>query len=588
MTRDRVGLPAWVALGAFGLALAAWSWRRWADVQVDFGRELYAAWRLAEGDRLHVDLAWFNGPLSAWWNGAWMRLAGASFTTLIAVNLALVAATLVAIVRLVANAAGSAAGVSAGAVFLGVFAFGQYAGIANYNFVAPYSHELTHGFLLALAALLALSRLEREGRDRWALAAGAALGLAFLTKPEAFLAAALAAVARGGIALSAGPRGPRRAALLLVGLQAPILVAFAVLARDLPAGAAARATLGGWAHLGNAELRAQPFYLRLAGRDFPWRNLRLDLLWSAGAAALVGAFTLAAWRLPAARDTRAARIFAALAGAAAIAGLSAAVGIQDVARALPGALLVLLAIALRRWRRTREVSSADALGLAVLGLAFLAKQGLAPGIPHYGFVLALPAALAATALVVGVLPEALRVHARAGGFLRAAMLGGSLALVAGHVAWSHRRYHGDLARDHVVGAGEDRLRAGSRGPVVAATLEEVDELLPPDGTVLVLPEGVMLNWLLRRRTPTRFLNFMPPELLIWDEALVVRELEESPPDAVVFLHKDTGEYGVPPFGRGRYGSRLRAWVEGRYARSWRIGAEPFTGAGFGAEIWLPR
>ena len=75
----------------FAALLLAWTWRSWPDPLVDFGRELYSAWRLAEGELLHRDLAWFNGPLSVWWNAAWFELAGVSFTTLIWVNLGLTA-----------------------------------------------------------------------------------------------------------------------------------------------------------------------------------------------------------------------------------------------------------------------------------------------------------------------------------------------------------------------------------------------------------------------------------------------------------------------------------------------------------------
>src|SRR5262245_13634601 len=94
------GLPALLRAGwshAAVLALAgAWllavTWRRWPDVIVDFGRELYAPWRLVEGEVLYRDLAWFNGPLSVHWNALWFRLAGVGFGTLIAVNVALLAA----------------------------------------------------------------------------------------------------------------------------------------------------------------------------------------------------------------------------------------------------------------------------------------------------------------------------------------------------------------------------------------------------------------------------------------------------------------------------------------------------------------
>ena len=45
-------------------AMAAWSWRTWPDVFIDFGREAYVAWRLSEGDVLHRDIVYVSGPLS--------------------------------------------------------------------------------------------------------------------------------------------------------------------------------------------------------------------------------------------------------------------------------------------------------------------------------------------------------------------------------------------------------------------------------------------------------------------------------------------------------------------------------------------
>jgi len=588
--------PGWVALAALFGALAAWSWRRWADVQVDFGRELYAAWRIASGERLFADVAWFNGPLSAWWNAGWLALCGASWSTLIAVNLSLVALGTVGIWSLVRGAAGRAAAWAGSAVFLCVFAFGQYAGIANYNFVAPYSHELVHGFLASVLALVLAARLERRG-ERWtALALGLALGLAFLTKAEAFLGGALAGGARLALAFRARavPRPAARAALILVGFQVPVVAAFARLARDLPAGQAARGVLGSWPYAGNERLRALPFYRSLAGLDDPGEQLARTAAWGLGALVLVGLFTLVAARLPRARGaTRPARAFAFLAGAAAAAACLGAAGLAGVGRVLPWAALALGVLAAARWRRAGEAgereeraSAADAVGLAVLALAFGAKSGLAPRIPHYGFVLALPGALALCALVVGELPRRLRARGRAGAFLSSAMCGALAVVCAGHLGWSQRYYHGERGKRVLVGRGGDRLWAAEgRGGPIAEALAEIERALPPEGTLLVLPEGVMLNWLARRRTPTRFLNFMPPELVLWDELEVVAALERAPPDLVAFVHKDTSEYGVPYFGRGLYGKRIVEWVERRYHLERTFGAPPLEDGRFGVALW---
>ena len=63
-----------------------WTWLAWPDVLVDFGRELYVPWRLAGGSDLYVDVAYFNGPLSPYWNALWFRVFGPGIATLVAVN----------------------------------------------------------------------------------------------------------------------------------------------------------------------------------------------------------------------------------------------------------------------------------------------------------------------------------------------------------------------------------------------------------------------------------------------------------------------------------------------------------------------
>ena len=60
--------------------LLAFTWRRWPDVLVDFGRELYVPWRLAEGAILYRDVAYFNGPFSPYFNAVLFRVFGTSMT----------------------------------------------------------------------------------------------------------------------------------------------------------------------------------------------------------------------------------------------------------------------------------------------------------------------------------------------------------------------------------------------------------------------------------------------------------------------------------------------------------------------------
>ncbi|MBI3467404.1 MAG: glycosyltransferase family 39 protein, partial [Planctomycetes bacterium] len=140
-------LPLALAVGLW------WSWGTWPDVLIDFGRELYTPWRLAEGDVLYRDVAYFNGPVSPYLNSLWFRLFGSSLLTLVIANTVVLAAAVGLVYRLVMEIAGPAAALLAGLTFIAVFAFGQYVGAGNYNWICPYSHEITHGITLSLVAI---------------------------------------------------------------------------------------------------------------------------------------------------------------------------------------------------------------------------------------------------------------------------------------------------------------------------------------------------------------------------------------------------------------------------------------------------
>ena len=79
--------------------MLAWTWGTWPNVLVDFGRELYVPWRLAEGEVLYRDIAYFNGPLSPYLNALWFRLFGVGLRTLVVCNGLLLVGVLVLLYR---------------------------------------------------------------------------------------------------------------------------------------------------------------------------------------------------------------------------------------------------------------------------------------------------------------------------------------------------------------------------------------------------------------------------------------------------------------------------------------------------------
>ena len=592
---------AWLgplALALLFVALARWTWGAWPDVLVDFGRELYVPWRLAAGDVLQRDIAWFNGPLSQHFNALLFRLAGVSLATLVWTNLTLLALFTGLWWSLLARLAGALSAGVACAVLLCVFAFAQLVGIANYNFIAPYSHEVTHGMLLATACLWTLVRWESRRGLAGPVVAGLLLGLCFLTKAEVFLAAAAACAVYLALALRSErePAVPpaHSLAFFLAGLLLPPAYAFFAGYGNLGAGGSLRAVCGAWVHVLGGGASELAFYRSGMGLDAPRQRLIELAAWSGRWILVLGPCALLAARLRRGGEAAAACAAGALLFAAGLAAYSFRRPDWLAAlRPLPLFVALIGAAALALVRRGATSDEAPelarraraVLALCVFALVLLLKMLLNARAQHYGFALALPGTLLVVCALVGWLPEWLDRRGAAGGVLRAGALGLLTVGTLAHLDITR----GMLARKPVqVGTGADAFRSDLRGRFVNSALELYSEVAGPGDTLAVLPEGVMLNYLAQSVNPTPYVNFMPPELLFFGEQAMLERFEATPPDWILLVHKDTSEYGYPLFGPD-YGTRLATWIQQSYVPIRQFGQPPLMpGTVFGIQLMRRR
>lgn len=578
------GLSRWaspLALLLAAAALAARSWRKWPDAIVDYGQQLYVAWRLAEGEVLYRDVAYFHGPLSSYLHAAVMRLGGVSLLSLVFFNLVVTAALVVLLYALLSALASRLAATAAGLVFVTVFAFAQYLRIGNYNYVCPYTYEITHGVVLALAAVFAWTLYLRHGRTRWLVAAGVALGLVFLTKAEVFLATALALAA--GVAAGHRRVDRRRLTILGAAALAPPFVAFVVFLAAVPPFVALGSVTAAYAPLvreGTSELL---FYRSRMGLDAPLvqlARLAVTALWHLAVLAPAAA---AAWLWE-----RTPRIRWALLALAWLPVILAASHLRSTAwlqaaRPLPLFMALLIAACLRALVRSRPSvfgeAAAGVFTLAVLALALLFKILLNSRVYHYGFVLAMPATLLLVVAWVDWLPAWLERRGGRGSVFRAVALAVLGVAVTAHLLVTERRLG---EKTHLLASGGDAFWTDPRGRAVDALLDYFDRL-ETKPTLVVVPDGIMLNYLARAPTPVRYLNYVPTEVFAYGEERILGELRARAPDYVAVVEKSTAEFGYRYFGRD-YARDLKRWIDAEYDTVATIGARPLTGRGFGVEL----
>lgn len=272
-----------IAIGAF---MAWMSWLRWPDLIVDFGREVYVPWRLSGGEVLYRDIAYFNGPLSPYVNGAIFKVFGASILAMELANIFFVGLITCIVFRVFDAKGDRVAPVMAGMMFLVIFAFAKYFPMGSYNFVAPYSHELVHGTLVSFLAIYMLRLYLRGSRLIWLGAAGLFAGLAMLTKVEVAVSSVVA-VAAGLFVIIwfERPEPGRVKNLILVfiaGLLAPIAAFVGFLSLYMPIGSALQGVFGSWSILATTGIASSSFYTRMAGLDKVGQNLVLVLEYGLG------------------------------------------------------------------------------------------------------------------------------------------------------------------------------------------------------------------------------------------------------------------------------------------------------------------
>src|ERR1700691_3183953 len=115
-TRLRLLGPLAVAVAA--IVMLVWSWGTWPDPLVDFGSQLYIPWRITAGQTLYRDIAWYNGPLSQYFNAALFSIFGVGLRTLVLTSLLILTAVLILIYRLTQRTAGPLAAVAASLTFI--------------------------------------------------------------------------------------------------------------------------------------------------------------------------------------------------------------------------------------------------------------------------------------------------------------------------------------------------------------------------------------------------------------------------------------------------------------------------------------
>lgn len=590
------------------------SWRKWPDPQIDFGRELYLPWRLSQGAVLYRDIQQMYGPFSAYFNSLVFRIGGVSLTSLIVANVFIYASILGFLYYFLRAGWGRLAAFVSCVVFVSVFSFSHLVGIGNYNFITPYAHEATHGILLILLLIGTLVGLLARGKCWQFFCAGLLVGISVLMKPETMLAAG--AVSCGAILLAARDRFRTVRAgwavkllLLFTGGLTPM--AIAVLLFHLGAGQgwgeALREVNTAWLNVFTySGALSTPMQMSSMGTDHLWENLAheaimaLCVLGFAGGAAW-GCRYFPQWGMAAEAFWATFLVIAGLFTAALVPWQDLGPEARlppwmNMGTAIPGMLFIaVVLLALQIWRQPRPVEfdrqTAVRALLWLASVAFLFRMLFNPRVFHYGFFQAPLAMCVGLATLLVAVPDFLRVQ----GGLRKIFQGVLIVVIfwgAGGIAY---RSASILAAQTLpVGTGADQFLAfdpQTSGMPSGALIEVARQYLVKDPgahTLLVVPEGIMLNYLTRLPDPIPNYEFSVSQLAVLGN-LILSRLEAHPPDRIVLISRDLREYGVNRWGDSpEHGAAILDFIYKNYQPVYNPAGDPLDDRQAGVTIYALR
>jgi len=584
------------------MILTFWTWRKWPDLLRDFGREIYIPWQINVGKVLYKDIAYRHGPLAPYLNAIWFRFFGVSLNTLIYCNLSIIITIVSLIFVQIKDICDRTTSVMACIVFLCTAAFRQFNEMGSFDFVCPYDHSATHGIVLSFFMIYCLSSYLRKPKKLMLVLAGLTCGLVFLTKVEIFAPLAVTGIVGMMFINYKSKLGIRNVykifLLFVVSMTVPLTLFLFYFSSKMPFSQALQGVLGDWVFIFKTHITNIYFFKKGMGTDQPIYNIARAIF------SLIILFIIMCVGLIQERVGHKTRM--AIVWSFFFLGLYCTLGYLFYKNIILNIILILFDIIYRPLFLTtlllllligyliymkkeyiKHENMAPFILLTIFGMLTLGKMILNCRIEGYGFILPMPAMLVNVILFVWFVPIILRnEYGNGETFRKLAILWFSLISICALIISNY--YYSK--KDYVIGKGNDYFLSygpeyATDGLAVNMAIKRIKETTSSDDNFTPIPEGLIINYLMRRPSPFRYDDITPGELTSYGESAILDSLKNSHPKFILLIHRSSMEFGVGFFGSDpRNGKRIMDWIKSQYTCVWQLLNEPLKDNNFGIEM----
>jgi hypothetical protein len=273
------------------------------------------------------------------------------------------------------------------------------------------------------------------------------------------------------------------------------------------------------------------------------------------------------------------------------------VDLSDIGRPLPLLSLSALIFLVYLLKKSIQEDTITAINhipvllLNIFGFFLLFKMFFYSRMFHYGFYLTLPATLTLVCVLTWYLPKWFKTRYLGSEIFLVFVI---LVFVIFSIKFINVSDYYFRAKTFSVGAGKDRIvtydpKYDSRTIPFSQAIAWIKANVAETDSLIVFPEGIMINFLTKRINPTPYINFMPPEMMIFGDNRILDAIKMNSPDYFVIVSRDTAEYGYDIFGRDKtLGNEIMNWVKEHYEQVVLFGHDPILKNRFGIKIMKHR
>jgi len=575
-------LPHLIIVGAFCFLLSQ-TWFRWGDLIIDTGHELWLPGELLKGKVLYNDLPSFYGFLPPYLIAGLYKIFGISINTLVYTGIAvtlIVSFTVYRIARLFLDQGFATLLVIN---FLFILAFGNYNTVGIFNFILPYAFAATFFMMFTALSLYFFLKFVFSGNRKNLLTWTTFLTMAFLCRPESTLVVWPAFLLSGSILAVRQPKAepfkifayllsPLLLTALCYGLFFLVTHTFFAF-REIFIG-------------GIKVIAATPASRLWAGIDnIPANLLQISSSFLLHIAILLGLALVCRIIYLSGDGTPATKTIIPIAAAFLFFVWLKQYSLYELQYHCVILVLFsgLVAYFLQSLKPNTQKRSLALLTLFLTSFLITSRIFLATSHYWYGFSLLTMPLICYYIFFGDLLKTTLENRFRIpDGLLSVAIAGFLILMIIPFWEQSsyNYRYHNKLVN---TSKGELYSNNDAQTDIFCKTVDYLKKNTPKTGTLIVLPEGLAINFFTGRTNPLKCYNCLPEYVKIFGEDKIISDIKAAKIGYIVILCRDTSLFGPTSFGVD-YAKKIQKWIDNNYVPIKQFGAKPYASKALGMLI----